>query len=84
MTCHLPPQSVLGKPGTPRQTPSTHNQPTHPHGAELTPEPIPIPQGQGKGHVNQKKTVTIPSGSTLAFQAALLVIGPDWGEWGPG
>ncbi|XP_077614373.1 gasdermin-D [Crocuta crocuta] len=35
-------------------------------------------QGQGKGHVNQKKTVTIPSGSTLAFQAALLVIGPDW------
>ncbi|KAF0883094.1 GSDMD protein, partial [Crocuta crocuta] len=49
-------------------------------------------QGQGKGHVNQKKTVTIPSGSTLAFQAALLVIGPDWGDlpsltralWGPG
>ncbi|XP_029779202.1 gasdermin-D, partial [Suricata suricatta] len=34
--------------------------------------------GQGQGHLNQEKTVTIPSGSTLAFQAALLVIGPDW------
>lgn len=35
-------------------------------------------QAEGRGHLSQKKTVTIPSGSTLAFQAALLVIGPDW------
>lgn len=43
-----------------------------------------IPQGKGQGHLNRKKTVTIPSGSVLAFQTALLVIGPDWGEWGLG
>ncbi|XP_044905765.1 gasdermin-D [Felis catus] len=35
-------------------------------------------QGKGQGHLNRKKTVTIPSGSVLAFQTALLVIGPDW------
>lgn len=37
-------------------------------------------QGKGQGHLSRKKTVTIPSGSTLAFRAAQLVIGPDWGE----
>ncbi|XP_075405303.1 gasdermin-D isoform X1 [Tenrec ecaudatus] len=35
-------------------------------------------QGQGQGHLNWKKTVTIPSGSTLAFQVAQLVIDSDW------
>uniref|UniRef100_A0A4W2C2B5 Uncharacterized protein n=1 Tax=Bos indicus x Bos taurus TaxID=30522 RepID=A0A4W2C2B5_BOBOX len=35
-------------------------------------------QGKGEGHLSQKKTVTIPSGSTLAFRAAQLVIGSDW------
>ncbi|XP_036089040.1 gasdermin-D isoform X4 [Rousettus aegyptiacus] len=35
-------------------------------------------QGKGQGHLSRKKTVTIPSGSTLAFRAAQLVIGPDW------
>ncbi|XP_049710121.1 gasdermin-D isoform X2 [Elephas maximus indicus] len=35
-------------------------------------------QGEGQGHLSRKKTVTIPSGSILAFQVAKLVIGPDW------
>ncbi|XP_062936041.1 gasdermin-D [Cynocephalus volans] len=35
-------------------------------------------QGEGQGHLSQKKTVTIPSGSILAFQVAQLVIGSDW------
>ncbi|XP_027629091.1 gasdermin-D isoform X3 [Tupaia chinensis] len=36
-------------------------------------------QGEGQGHLSQKKTVTIPSGSILAFRLAQLVIGSDWG-----
>uniref|UniRef100_A0A8C3WMK3 Gasdermin D n=1 Tax=Catagonus wagneri TaxID=51154 RepID=A0A8C3WMK3_9CETA len=36
-------------------------------------------QGQGQGHLNRKKTVSIPAGSVLAFRAAQLVIGSDWG-----
>ncbi|ELW63412.1 gasdermin-D isoform X2 [Tupaia chinensis] len=35
-------------------------------------------QGEGQGHLSQKKTVTIPSGSILAFRLAQLVIGSDW------
>ncbi|XP_017914164.1 PREDICTED: gasdermin-D isoform X2 [Capra hircus] len=35
-------------------------------------------QGKGEGHLSRKKTVTIPSGSTLAFRVAQLVIGSDW------
>ncbi|XP_045633210.1 gasdermin-D isoform X2 [Ursus americanus] len=35
-------------------------------------------QGQGQGHRSRKKTVTIPSGSTLAFQVAQLLIDSDW------
>ncbi|XP_007954323.1 gasdermin-D [Orycteropus afer afer] len=35
-------------------------------------------QGEGQGHLNRKKTVTIPSGSILAFQVAQLVIGSNW------
>ncbi|XP_077022717.1 gasdermin-D isoform X1 [Tamandua tetradactyla] len=35
-------------------------------------------QGEGQGHLSRKKTVTIPSGSVLAFQVAQLVIGSDW------
>ncbi|XP_043735623.1 gasdermin-D isoform X2 [Cervus elaphus] len=35
-------------------------------------------QGKGEGHLSRKKMVTIPSGSTLAFRAAQLVIGSDW------
>ncbi|XP_058132113.1 gasdermin-D [Dasypus novemcinctus] len=35
-------------------------------------------QGEGQGHRSHKKTVTIPAGSTLAFQVAQLVIGSDW------
>lgn len=31
-------------------------------------------QGKGQGHLSQKKTVTIPSGSILAFRVAQLVI----------
>ncbi|XP_012316654.1 gasdermin-D [Aotus nancymaae] len=34
-------------------------------------------QGEGEGHLSQKKTVTIPSGSILAFRVALLVIHSD-------
>ncbi|KAF3822813.1 hypothetical protein GH733_008187 [Mirounga leonina] len=35
-------------------------------------------QGQGQGHQSRKKTVTIPSGSILAFQVAQLLIDSDW------
>ncbi|XP_036686121.1 gasdermin-D isoform X3 [Balaenoptera musculus] len=35
-------------------------------------------QGTGEGHLSQKKMVTIPSGSILAFRVAQLVIGSDW------
>lgn len=36
-------------------------------------------QGQGEGHLSQKRTVTIPEGSILAFQVAQLVIdGQNW------
>lgn len=36
-------------------------------------------QGEGKGHLSRKKTVTIPSGSVLAFRVAQLVFtGPEW------
>nr|XP_058899323.1 gasdermin-D isoform X2 [Kogia breviceps] len=35
-------------------------------------------QGRGEGHLSQKKMLTIPSGSILAFRVAQLVIGPDW------
>ncbi|XP_055482461.1 gasdermin-D isoform X2 [Psammomys obesus] len=35
-------------------------------------------QGEGQGHRNQKKMVTIPAGSILAFQVAKLLIGPKW------
>ncbi|XP_060249634.1 gasdermin-D isoform X5 [Ovis aries] len=35
-------------------------------------------QGKGEGHLSRKKMVTIPSGSTLAFRVAQLVIGSDW------
>ncbi|XP_015426877.1 PREDICTED: gasdermin-D isoform X2 [Myotis davidii] len=31
-------------------------------------------QGQGEGHLSRKRTVTIPTGSVLAFQVAQLVI----------
>lgn len=31
-------------------------------------------QGKGQGHLSQKKTITIPSGSVLAFRVAQLVI----------
>uniref|UniRef100_A0A2K5IFI3 Gasdermin pore forming domain-containing protein n=1 Tax=Colobus angolensis palliatus TaxID=336983 RepID=A0A2K5IFI3_COLAP len=34
-------------------------------------------QGEGQGHLSQKKTVTIPSGSILAFRVAQLVINSD-------
>lgn len=55
-------------------------QPTQPHDPEPSPEPMSIPQGQGQGHRSRKKTVTIPSGSILAFQVAQLLIDSDWGE----
>ncbi|XP_008054914.2 gasdermin-D [Carlito syrichta] len=35
-------------------------------------------QGEGQGHRSQKKTITIPSGSILAFRVAQLVIDSDW------
>ncbi|XP_027468065.1 gasdermin-D isoform X3 [Zalophus californianus] len=35
-------------------------------------------EGQGQGHRSRKKTVTIPSGSILAFQVAQLLIDSDW------
>ncbi|XP_072805974.1 gasdermin-D isoform X3 [Vicugna pacos] len=35
-------------------------------------------QGKGQGHLSRKKTVTIPSGSILAFRVAQLIIDPDW------
>ncbi|XP_057592833.1 gasdermin-D isoform X2 [Hippopotamus amphibius kiboko] len=36
-------------------------------------------QGKGEGHLSQKRTVTIPSGSILAFRVVQLVIDSDWG-----
>ncbi|KAB1257878.1 Gasdermin-D [Camelus dromedarius] len=41
-------------------------------------------QGKGQGHMSRKKTVTIPSGTILAFRVAQLIIDPDWGELGAG
>ncbi|MEJ1271623.1 gasdermin D [Cricetulus griseus] len=35
-------------------------------------------QGEGKGYLNQKKMVTIPAGSILAFRVAQLLIDPKW------
>ncbi|XP_036904827.1 gasdermin-D isoform X2 [Sturnira hondurensis] len=36
-------------------------------------------QGEGKGHLSRKKTVTIPSGTVLAFRVAQLVFtGSEW------
>ncbi|XP_012503393.1 PREDICTED: gasdermin-D isoform X1 [Propithecus coquereli] len=35
-------------------------------------------QGEGRGHLSQKKVVTIPSGTILAFRVAQLIIGSDW------
>ncbi|XP_027949316.1 gasdermin-D isoform X3 [Eumetopias jubatus] len=35
-------------------------------------------EGQGQGRRSRKKTVTIPSGSILAFQVAQLLIDSDW------
>ncbi|XP_037349647.1 gasdermin-D [Talpa occidentalis] len=35
-------------------------------------------QGKGQGHLSHKRTITIPSGSILAFQPALLTMGSDW------
>lgn len=79
---------VGGQEGSdPRQSPA----PAHawPLNLEPGPEPRSPSQGKGQGHLSRKKTVTIPSGSTLAFRVAQLVIDPDWGEqdqgdsWGP-
>lgn len=68
------------------QTPATSTwlPPAPPGGREPSPEPTSVPQGKGEGHLSRKKMVTIPSGSTLAFRAAQLVIGSDWGEPGSG
>ncbi|XP_051045094.1 gasdermin-D isoform X2 [Phodopus roborovskii] len=35
-------------------------------------------QGEGKGYLSQKKMVTIPAGSILAFRVAQLLIDPKW------
>ncbi|XP_045417292.1 gasdermin-D [Lemur catta] len=35
-------------------------------------------QGEGQGHLSQKKMVTIPSGTILAFRVCQLIIGSDW------
>ncbi|KAM9198471.1 gasdermin-D isoform 1-T2 [Dugong dugon] len=35
-------------------------------------------QGDSQGHLSWKNTITIPSGSILAFQVAQLVISSDW------
>ncbi|XP_075861083.1 gasdermin-D isoform X2 [Microcebus murinus] len=35
-------------------------------------------QGEGRGRLSQKKMVTIPSGTILAFRVAQLIIGSDW------
>ncbi|XP_021078648.1 gasdermin-D isoform X2 [Mesocricetus auratus] len=35
-------------------------------------------QGEGKGYLSQKKMVTIPAGSVLAFRVAQLLIDPKW------
>nr|XP_045000379.1 gasdermin-D [Jaculus jaculus] len=35
-------------------------------------------QGESQGHLSQKKMVTIPAGSILAFRVAQLLIGSDW------
>lgn len=52
---------------------------------EPSPEPSSTPQGQGQGHQSQRKTVTIPSGSILAFRVAQLQITDSkWGEPGRG
>ncbi|KAK2095170.1 hypothetical protein P7K49_026586 [Saguinus oedipus] len=59
--------------------PSPHPNPTT-RCPGPSPDPIFMPQGEGKGHLSQKKTVTIPSGSILAFRVALLVIQSDLGE----
>lgn len=62
-----------------------HQHPAYPAPQPRTrPEPTAVPQGQGQGHRSRKKTVTIPSGSTLAFQVAQLLIDSDWGELGLG
>lgn len=64
-------------PGRPWPPHPAHARPYNPVPG---PEPISILQGQGQGHLSQRKTVTIPPGSILAFQVAQLVIGSDWGE----
>ncbi|XP_055981017.1 gasdermin-D isoform X2 [Sorex fumeus] len=38
-------------------------------------------EGKGQGHLSSKTTVTIPSGSILAFRAALLVIDSESRGW---
>lgn len=70
---------VGGREGSvPRQSPApAHARPLNP---EPGPEPRSPSQGKGQGHLSRKKTVTIPSGSILAFRVAQLVIDPDWGE----
>lgn len=66
--------------GVPRQTPGPTAQIPEP-----SPEPRSTPQGQGQGHRSQKKTVTIPSGSILAFRVVQLQITDSkWGEPGRG
>lgn len=45
-----------------------------------TPEPISILQGEAKGCQSRRKMMTVPAGSTLAFQVAQLLIGSTWGE----
>lgn len=35
-------------------------------------------EGKGQGHLSQKRTVTIPEGSILAFRVAQLTIDSDW------
>lgn len=38
-------------------------------------------KGRGQGHLSRKTTVSIPSGSILAFRPALLVISSDSHDW---
>ncbi|XP_055981018.1 gasdermin-D isoform X3 [Sorex fumeus] len=40
-----------------------------------------VTEGKGQGHLSSKTTVTIPSGSILAFRAALLVIDSESRGW---